>query len=186
MKRRLHPLIVVAALALSHASAVSTQAVQFTHGAVIDGQIKTDRGSIGIAASSAYALLPNSALAVTLEPGDNDVFVFEFVADCHAIGGPTDYLSVQARLNSTVGSVLGGSFLQPQNNPVDGRFCSSAVPNAFFSTLSKRWAMRLANNTSSPQTHIFSLWVRTVDDGEPNPNVLSFLDNRIVHLTRYD
>ena len=58
MKRRLHPLIVVAALALSHASAVSTQAVQFTHGAVIDGQIKTDRGSIGIAALSAYALLP--------------------------------------------------------------------------------------------------------------------------------
>jgi hypothetical protein len=185
MTSRLQTLIVVATLTLSSASAVMAQVVHFTHGAVVDGQIKTDRSGIGISKSSTYAPLPSAALAVQLMPGDSDLFVFEFGAECHAIGGPTDYVSVQARLNAAVSPIFGGSFLQPQSTPTDGRLCSSVVPNAFFSTISKSWVIRLANTSSLPQTHIFSIWVRTVDDGEPNPTVLTFLDNRIVRLTRY-
>jgi hypothetical protein len=181
MKSRLHTFVVVVALALSpwHASAVMAQeAVYYGHGAAEGGQVRISRAEILIGSSNAHEQLPSSALTVQLHPGDSDLFIFEFDAECLVAGSEADYLSVQARLNGVVGGSLGGSYLQPQNNPTDLEACSSAARSH---TISKSWVIRLFNSTSSPQSYTFSIWVRVVGE-QP----IASLDNRIVRLTRYN
>jgi hypothetical protein len=121
MKPRRHPFIVVAAFALSqgHASAVMAQELHFTHGAEESGQVRTNRSRITMYESRAHAHLPSSALKVELQPGDNDLFVFEFDAECLVFAGSSSgLLSVQARLNGDV-AFAGISYLQPQDSPTD-------------------------------------------------------------------
>jgi hypothetical protein len=132
-----------------------------------------------------HAQLTSSALTIELQPGDSDLFVFEFDAQCVVGGGAEDYLSVQARLNGFVGIGASGSFLQPQSNPPDLHACTGSEGRH---TIAKSWVIRLSNTTSSPQSHTFSIWVRVIDAGEPNqPNPpFCLLDNRTVRITRYD
>jgi hypothetical protein len=192
MTPRLHPFIVVVALALSHwqASAVMAQVgeLHFTHGAAEGGQVRTNRSAVAIGESNVHTQLPSSALTVQLQPGDSDLFVLEFDAECAISGSTGDHLSVQARLNGAVGpeDVRGVSFLQPQDSPTDLQVCSVSGANGDHAhTISKSWVIRLSNDTSSPATHTFSIWVRTVDVGG-GQNVLTLLDNRIVRFTRYN
>jgi hypothetical protein len=191
MKSRLQTLIVVAALALFHwhVSAVMAQELHFSHGAVEGGRVITNRSQIQINESSAHVQLPSSALTMVLQPGDSDLFVFEFDAECFMGGDPNDYLSVQARLNGAVGwAVVGGlgpSFLQPQDNPPDLAVCKSGT-NPVRHTISKSWVIRLSNDTSSPVTYTFSIWVRAVNIGSDNNIIFCNLDNRIVRFTRYN
>ena len=185
MKRRLPLFIVVAALAVSHwnASAVLAQAAIYTFGAVEEGVVRTDRARIRLEEASSHSLLPHSVISVDIQPGDNDLFVLEFDAACRLKGGVQDYLSLQARLNGAVGGVLGGSFLQPQDNPTDLRACSSGDK---WHTVSKSWVIRLSNTTSLlQQRHTFSIWVRVVSASEPS-GPFAYLDNRTVRLTRYN
>jgi hypothetical protein len=174
-------LIVVVALAVSpwHAS-VMAQLASFSHGAAEGGQIKTDRSEIFIFESSAHAQLADSALTVQLQPGDSDLFVFEFDAEC-SVGGPGDYLSVQARVNGALGPPFGTSFFQPQGGATDLRPCVGAASH----TISKSWVIRLSNTTSASQTYTFSIWVRVVGNVNIPPG-LAVLDNRIVRYTRYN
>jgi hypothetical protein len=184
-------LVVVLALALGHwhASAVLAQELLYSHGAAIDGHVRTNRSHITIDESIAHANLESSSLKVELQPGDNHLFVFEFDAECMVVaanleqfGSTTGFLSVQARLNGYVSSA-GVSFLQPQDSPTDLQACdSSRGPH----TISKSWVIRLSNNTSSAVFHTFSIWVRTVDRGQSGIVVRSVLDNRTVRLTRYN
>ena len=96
MKPGLHLFIVVAALAVSHwnASAVLAQAAVYTFGAVEEGVVRTDRSRILLEEASSHSLLPNSVIAVDIQPGDNDLFVLEFDAACRLKGGVQDYLSL--------------------------------------------------------------------------------------------
>ena len=185
MKPRLLPFLVVAALAVSqwHGAAVMAQSAIFAFGAVKEGVVRTDRSRIMLDEASSHSLLPNSVISVDLQPGDNDFFVLEFDAACRLKGAVQDYLSLQARLNGAVGGVLGGSFLEPQDNPTDLRACSSGDN---WHTVSKSWVIRLAN-TSSPlqQRYPFSIWVRVVSASEPS-GPFAYLDNRTVRLTRYN
>jgi len=184
MQPRHQTVIVVGALALSlcHAIAVMAQQAYFTHGAALDGQAMTNRSDLSIGPLNAYKQLTSSALTIELQPGDSDLFVFEFDAACVVSGGPEDYLSVQARLNGFVGLGANGSFLQPQSNPPDLHACTGSEGRH---TISKSWVIRLSNTTSSPQNHTFSIWVQLVDAGELN-QPFSLLDDRIVRITRYD
>jgi hypothetical protein len=175
-------LIIVVALVLTHwrVPTAMAQVFQFTHGAVEGGQVITSSSQIQIHNSSTHAELPSSTLTVQLQPGDSDLFVLEFDAECVLFGGHFDSFSVQARLNGAVGGVLGGSLLHPQNNPTDLRVCSTGQ-----NTISKSWVTRLSNTTSSPLTYTFSIWVRVVDIDD-FINAHGILDNRIVRLTCYD
>jgi hypothetical protein len=191
MKPSLQTLIVVAALALSHwhSSAVMAQVASFSHGAVEGGRVITDSSQIQINPSSAHAQLASSALTIVLQPDDSDLFVLEFDAECFIAGFGDNYLDVQARLNGAVGwAVLGGlgpSFLQPQDNPPDLAVCKSGT-SPIRHTISKSWMIRLSNDTSSPVTYTFSIWVRAVITGINNHPFYRSLDNRIVRLTRYN
>ena len=185
MTPRLQTSIVVAALALSlcHASEVKAQVAHYTHGAAEGGQVMTNRSEVSIGPVNSYAQLTSTALTMELQPGDSDLFVLEFDAECIVSGGPEDYLSVQARLNGFVGLFgAGGSFLQPQSNPTDLQACTGSEGRH---TISKSWVVRLSNTTSTPQSHTFSIWVRLFDAGEQNLPY-SLLDNRIVRVTRYN
>ena len=185
MKPRLHPCIVVAALAVSPwpSSAVKAQVAVFSHGVVEGGQVLTDRSAIGTTpGETIHHPLASSLLTVVIQPGDSDLFVFEFDAQCTVVGGPFDYLSVQARLDGVVGGVIGGSYFQPQDIPPDLQACST---NGARQTISKSWVIRLSNTTSSPQSHTFSIWVKTVEFAPLN-NAHTTLDNRTVRYTRYN
>ena len=187
MNPRRQTFIVVAALAWipCYASAVEAQQAHFTHGAAEGGEITTNRAEVPVGGLNAHVQLTSSALTMELQPGDSDLFVFEFDAQCVVTGGPEDYLSVEARVNGFVGLGASGSFLQPQSNPPDLHACTGSEGRH---TISKSWVTRLSNTTASPQSHTFSIWVRVIDAGEPNqPNPpFSLLDNRIVRITRYD
>ena len=184
MKPRLHPCIVVAALAVSPwpSSAVMAQVAVLSHGAVEGGQVVTDRSvattTIG---EQIFHPLPNSLLTLVLQPGDSDLFVYELDAGCFTVGGPSDSVVVQARLNGVVGSP-GASYFQPQNNPTNLEACST---NGAYQTISKSWVIRLSNTTSLPQTYTFGIWVKTVDSGLPN-NSYTAIYNRTVRYTRYN
>jgi hypothetical protein len=185
MKSRLQTVIVGVVMALLPwcASVVLAEQAMYAFGAVLGGVVRTDASRIHFEEASSHSLLPNSVIAVDLQPGDNDFFVLEFDAACRLKGDPSDYLSLEARLNGAVGGVLGGSFLQPQNNPTDFHACSSGDK---WQTVSKSWVIRLANTTSLlQQRHTFAIWVRVVDaDGPSGPYAV--LDNRMVRLTRYN
>ena len=85
-------------------SAVRAQAVSFGHRAVEGGQVLTDRSSTTTTPGEhIYHPLPNSLLTLVLQPGDSDLFVYEFDAACITVGGPSDHLAMQARLNGVVG-----------------------------------------------------------------------------------
>lgn len=184
MQPRRRTVIVVGALALGLCPEIAATAQQahFTYGAAIEGQAMTNRSTVSIGAVNAYLQLSSSALTIELQPGDSDLFVFEFDAECVVSGGPEDYLSVQARLNGFVGLGASGSFLQPQSNPPDLHACTGSEGEH---TISKSWVIRLSNTTSSPQSHTFSIWVQLVDAGTPD-QPYSILDDRIVRITRYD
>jgi hypothetical protein len=188
MKPGLHTFIVLAALAVSqwHSSVLMAQEARFTYGAAEGGQVVTNRDIITFSESSGSGgmwELPSSALTVQLLPGDSDLFVFEFDAECRLFNLGADILSVQARLNGAVGGILGGSYLQPQNNPTDLEVCNAI---GWVVAVSKSWVIRLSNTTSSPQTYTFSIWVRVVD-GDPDDDFASGqLDNRTVRITRYN
>jgi hypothetical protein len=183
MTPRLHALVVVVTLALSpwQTSAVMAQERHFTHGAAEGGQVITNRDRLGFDETSSVHELPSSALTVQLNPGDNDLFVLEFDAQCSVTGGPGDYLSVQARLNGLLLDGDGISFFQPQDT-FNLQACDTSV---FNQTISKSWVIRLQNTTSSPVTYTFSIWVRVVDIQTENL-VRVALDNRIVRFTRYN
>ena len=184
MKPRLHPCIVVAALAVSPwpSSAVMAQAVSFSHGAVEGGQVLTDRSVTRTTpGKQIFHPLPNSLLTLVLQPGDSDLFVYEFDAGCFTVGGPSDSVVVQARLNGVVGSP-GASYFQPQNNPTNLEACST---NGAYQTISKSWVIRLANTTSLPQTYTFAIWVKTLDRGLLNNAYTGFF-NRTVRYTRFN
>lgn len=121
MRPRLHPYIVVAALAASPwpSSAVMAQVAVFSHGAVEGGQVVTDRSvaTTTIGEQIFHPLRSSGPLTVVLQPGDSDLFVYEFDGNCRTVGGPNDYLAVQARLNGVVGPAPGASYFQPQDNP---------------------------------------------------------------------
>ena len=185
MKPRLQTFIVVAVLAVSHGqgAAVMAQSAIYAFGAVEGGVVRTDRSLVQFDESSSYSLLPNSAISVDIQPGENDFFVLEFDAACHLKGALQDYLSLQVRLNGAVGGVLGGSLLQPQDNPTDLRTCPSGDQ---WHSVSKSWAIRLSNTTSSlQQRYTFSIWVRVVSVSEQS-GPFAHLDNRTVRLTRYN
>jgi hypothetical protein len=124
-----------------------------------------------------------------VNPGDDDLFVFEFDAECRLFGfvgpvpvapGTNDHVSVQARLNGFVGPLLGGSFLQPQNSPSNLEFCGTRASQS----VSKTWAVRLAGGTGGADW-TFSIWWQVGDVG--SDNVLSgWLDDRTVRITRYN
>jgi hypothetical protein len=189
MKPNLQTLIVVAAVAVSpwHSS-VMAQVASFSHGAAEGGRILTNSSRTAITESNFHVLPPGGnypILFVTLQPGDSDLFVFEFQAECAVSGGFGDYLSLQARFNMEVGA-FGFSYFQPQDNPTDLRACSaSGVEGANTHTIAKSWVIRLSNNTSSPVTHNFSIWVRAVDITADN-TVIAFINNWIVRYTRYN
>jgi hypothetical protein len=178
MKPRLHLFILVVALALRQASAVMAQEAHFTHGAAEGGQVRTNRSLAQFPKSSVHEQLESSALTVQLRPGDSDLFVFEFNAECWVFhpmeDDPIDHL---------VG-IFGFSFLQPQDSSPTLAACSGGQARH---TISKNWVIRLSNTTTSPQTYTFSIWVRTVDLSSLVPNEpFTYLNDRIVRLTRYN
>jgi hypothetical protein len=124
--------------------------------------------------------LGSSELTVGLAPGDSDLFVYEFNAECRISGGPLDHVSVHARLNDQLG-FSGVSFLQPQSFPPNLGFCSTFGPNS----VSKAWAIRLTNNTSSAISYRFSIYTTVIDFNNDNTAV-GLLNDRTVRLTRYN
>ena len=168
MCRQIRALAVPVALLLGPMALTDVVAQEnvYSGGAVEGTQVKTNRDLFG-KGEGAYAKLGSSELTVQLAPGDSDLFVYEFDAECYLINaGVNDYVSVQARLNDAVG--FSSSFLQPQNFPTtDLEFCGTNAPHS----VSKTWAIRLSNNTSSTFIYTFSIWWRAVDRDDDNGEV---------------
>jgi hypothetical protein len=160
---------------------VIAQENAFSAGAVEGTQVKTNRGGVAVG-EGAYVKLGSSELTVQLLPGDSDLFVYQFDAVCGISGGGVnDHVSVQARLNDAVG-LFGSSFLQPQHFPADLPFCGDFELHS----VSKTWAIRLTNNSSSAINYRFSIYVTVIDFGNDNSNLGALLDQRTVRITRYN
>jgi hypothetical protein len=187
MCRQIRALAVPVALLLGPMAftEVVAQENYYSGGAVEGTQVKTNRDLIA-KGEGAYAKLGSSELTVQLAPGDSDLFVYEFDAECYLIqAGVNDYVNVQARLNDFVG--FSSSYLQPQNFPTtDLEFCGTDAGTDAPQSVSKTWAIRLSNNTSSTFSYTFSIWWRAVDRGDNNFDVWGILNDRTVKITRYN
>jgi hypothetical protein len=189
MCRKLRNVVVVVSALVLTSMAFTELTAQESHyigGAVKGTQVKTNFVTTTIAHAKAHVLLDSSSLDVHVDPGEVDLFVFQFDAECSLDNteplDPNDWVSVQARLNGLVSNPLGGgrSFLQPQDSPPDGLFCRGPGTHA----VSKSWVVRL-NGGPSGANYTFEIWWRVVDPGLNNPQKTATLDNRIVRLTRY-
>jgi hypothetical protein len=185
MCRRIRVLAVPFALLLTpmaHTAAVAQEYI-FSGGAVEGTQVRTNRNPVAIG-EGAYVKLGSSELTVQLAPGDSDLFVYEFDAQCHIPGaGWDDSIAVEARLFDAIG-LFGSSFLQPQDFPhADLRFCGN---NAARQSMSKTWAIRLTNSSASAVNYRFSIYVWAVDGANDDANLTGWLDDRTVKITRYN
>ena len=184
--------VVLSTLVLSPMALIELAAQEFhyTGGAVEGTQVRTNNAPFGIVGSgSSYTSLPSSSLTVHVNPGDDNLFVFEFEAECHLRNfadvnftpGVHDHVSVQARLNGLVGPPSGRpSALQPQSLPTDLEVCGSFAHQ----TISKSWAVRLAGGASGADW-TFSIRVQVVDVFSDDSLTVTF-DDRMVRITRYD
>jgi hypothetical protein len=134
MKPGLHTFIVLAALAVSqwHSSVLMAQEARFTYEAAEGGQVVTNRDIITFTESSGHVELPSSALTVQLLPGDSDLFVFEFDAECRLFNGGVDILSVQARLNGAVGGSSVAAFFNHKTIPQTWKFAARPVGSSLY------------------------------------------------------
>jgi hypothetical protein len=175
MKPRLHTLAVVTTFVLSATGltlAGAQQVVFFTHGAAEGGQVKTAEGAVTLQEGTPFAAVPDSALTVTVAAGDNDLFVYEFNAECQLFGGPSDSMTILARVNGSQNN------LEPS---VPVMFCNNddgATANA------KTWATRLSGGTGGA-TYTFTVhWA--LGDAGANNNLIGQLRARTVRITRYN
>ncbi len=191
MCRRLRTVVVVLSTLVLSPMALAELAAQefgFTGGAVEDIQVKTNNATEQKVEGNAYALLGSSTLTVQVNPGDSDLFVFEFDAECRLVGSFyfEGYVEVLARAYGPLG--LGGSVLQPQNLPNGVEFCGTNAEQGkdTAQSVSKSWAVRLNGGTSG-LIRTFSIWWRVVDKNNDAFNAgLGRLDERTVRLTRYN
>jgi hypothetical protein len=191
MCRRIRTVVVVlSTLVLSPMilAELAAQEFNFTGGAVEDIQVRTNNAPETRAEGTAFALLGSSTVTVLVNPGDSDLFVFEFDAECCLDGTFyfEGYVEVLARAYGPLG--LSGSELQPQNLPTGVEFCGTNAEQGkdTAQSVSKSWAVRL-NGGSSGLIRTFSIWWRVVDkNNDPFNAGLGRLDERTVRLTRYN
>jgi hypothetical protein len=185
MRRRVRTVVVVFSFMLGPVALTGSgaQEFHFTGGAVEGTQVKANNQSTSVAEAAGYVLLPSSSITVHVAAGDNDLFVFEFSAECSMVVSPGqgDHIRLQARFDGFVSAPFGGgpSILQPQNSPPDHLVdCRSRH------TISRMWAVRIAGGASGAD-HTFSIWWRVVDSLPDDGDLFGLLDNRIVRSTRY-
>jgi hypothetical protein len=192
MCRRIRTVVVVLSTLVLSPMALTELAAQefnFTGGAVEGIHVRTNNATEMKAEGTAYALLGSSSLTVQVPPGDSDLFVFEFDAECRLDGTLffEGYVEVQARANSPLG-LSGGSLLQPQNLPTGVEFCGTNAEQGkeTAQSVSKSWAVRLNGGTTGV-IRTFSIWWRVVDKNNDTLSIgLRRLDERTVRLTRYN
>jgi hypothetical protein len=191
MYRRIRTVVVVLSTLVLSPMALTELAAQefnFTGGAVEGINVRTNNATEMKAEGTAFALLGSSSLTVQVPPGDSDLFVFEFDAECRLDGTLffEGYVEVQARAVGPLG--LSGSVLQPQNLPSGVEFCGTNEEQGkeTAQSVSKSWAVRLNGGTTGV-IRTFSIWWRVVDKNNDTLNVgLGRLDERTVRLTRYN
>jgi hypothetical protein len=191
MCRRIRTVVVVLSTLVLSPMALTELAAQefnFTGGAVEGINVRTNNATEMKAEGTAFALLGSSSLTVQVPPGDSDLFVFEFDAECRLDGTLffEGYVEVQARAVGPLG--LSGSVLQPQNLPTGVEFCATNEEQGkeTAQSMSKSWAVRLNGGTTGV-IRTFSIWWRVVDKNNDTLNVgLGRLDERTVRLTRYN
>ena len=189
MYRTIRTVVVVSALILT-STAFTELIAQETHylgGAVKGIQVKTDPSVVSTnnnptpAGSGPFGLLPSSELTVHMNPGESDLFVYEFDALCQT-GGENDFIEVQARVNGLVRGVLGGpAILQPQPVPTFLWLCQGQA----LTVVAKSWVARLSAGSEGVD-YTFTIWWRAVDVAPANPGLRGIFNNRIVKLTRYN
>ena len=189
MCRRLRTIIVVLSVLLSPMTLaeLAAQEFNFAAGAVEDIQVRTNNSAEQRGEGTAFALLGSSTLTVQVKPGESDLFVFEFDAECRLDGTLffEGYVEVLAQASGPLG--LSGSVLQPQNLPDGVEFCGTNAEQGkdTAQSVSKSWAVRLNGGTTG-LIRTFSIWWRVVDKNNDAFNAgLGRLDERTVRLTRY-
>ena len=190
LRRQIRTVVVVlSTLALSPMALAeaAAQEVTFTGGAVEDIQVRTNNSAEQRGEGTAFVLLGSSTLTVQVNPGESDLFVFEFDAECRLDGTAffEGYVEVQARAYGPLG--LSGSVLQPQNLPDGVQFCGTNAEQGkdTAQSVAKSWAVRLNGGTTG-LIRTFSIWWRVVDKNNDAFNAgLGRLDERTVRLTRY-
>jgi hypothetical protein len=169
-RRRVATGIVASVFALSAMALgdLGAQEFHFTHGVAEGGQVKTNDVFWNV--PTTLTPVPSSTLSVTLAPGDDDLFVLEFNAECAHTG--TGWVEVKAFIS--VG-FLAFQELEPGDSG-GMAFCSAGT---FINTHAKSWAVRRSGG-SSGSSHTFSVWARVSGTGT------AVLDDRTVKVTRYD